>query len=139
LLCSEGTLTLSINVSLTWPTSRNGFNPGRRCRSLWREKCGGGFVLFQRLKGGFERPGLLASQVGLFDGWLGRLMSSGWVLLCGKPTRRGPAQGAFLPLKPYAVLLWQARAMLKEVDCLPMVKPNAASHSGIRHVYACAF
>jgi hypothetical protein len=34
LLCSEGTLTLSINVSLTWPTSRNGFNPGRRCRSL---------------------------------------------------------------------------------------------------------
>jgi hypothetical protein len=29
--------------------------------------------------------------------------------------------------------------MLKEVDCLPMVKPNAASHSGIRHVYAHAF
>jgi hypothetical protein len=29
--------------------------------------------------------------------------------------------------------------MLKEVDCLPMVKPDAASHLGIRHVYACAF
>jgi hypothetical protein len=27
-----------------------------------------GFVLCQRLKGGFERPGLLASLVGLFDG-----------------------------------------------------------------------
>jgi hypothetical protein len=29
--------------------------------------------------------------------------------------------------------------MLKEVDCLPMVKPDAASHLGIRHVYASAF
>jgi hypothetical protein len=28
----------------------------------------GGFVLCQRLKGGFERPSLLASLVGLFDG-----------------------------------------------------------------------
>jgi hypothetical protein len=25
--------------------------------------------------------------------------------------------------------------MLKEVDCLPMVKPDAASHLGIRRVY----
>ena len=29
--------------------------------------------------------------------------------------------------------------MLKEVDCLPMVKSNAASHLGIRHVYVYAF
>jgi hypothetical protein len=29
--------------------------------------------------------------------------------------------------------------MLKEVDCLPMVKPDAASHSEIRHVYGHAF
>jgi hypothetical protein len=29
--------------------------------------------------------------------------------------------------------------MLKEVDCLPMVKPDAASHLGIRHVYVYAF
>jgi hypothetical protein len=28
----------------------------------------GGFVLCQRLKRGFERPSLLASLVGLFDG-----------------------------------------------------------------------
>jgi len=56
---------LSVDVSLTWPMSRNGFNPGRHCRSLcW--VCG--FVLCQRLKGGFERFDLLASQVGLSDG-----------------------------------------------------------------------
>jgi len=29
--------------------------------------------------------------------------------------------------------------MLKEVDCLPMAKPNAASHLGIRHVCVYAF
>jgi hypothetical protein len=29
--------------------------------------------------------------------------------------------------------------MLKEVDCLPMVKPDAASHLGIRHVYVSDF
>jgi len=29
--------------------------------------------------------------------------------------------------------------MLKEVGCLPMVKPDVASHLGIRHVYECAF
>jgi hypothetical protein len=28
-----------------------------------------------------------------------------------------------------------ARAMLKDVGCLPMVKPDAASHLGIRHVH----
>jgi len=28
---------------------------------------------------------------------------------------------------------------MKEVDCLPMVKPDAASHLGIRHVYVWAF
>jgi hypothetical protein len=33
----------------------------------------------------------------------------------------------------------RARAMLKEVDCLPMVKPDAASHLGIRHVRVRAF
>jgi hypothetical protein len=27
----------------------------------------------------------------------------------------------------------------REVDCLPMVKPDAASHLGIRHVCTCAF
>ena len=37
----------------------------------------GGFDLCQRLKGGFERPCLLASQVGLFGGRLGCLISSG--------------------------------------------------------------
>jgi hypothetical protein len=42
-----------------------------------KKKKWGGFDLCQRLKGGFERPCLLASQVGLFGGRLGRLISSG--------------------------------------------------------------
>ena len=37
-------------------------------RSDGKREVGGVFFLCQRLKGGFERPGLLASLVGLFDG-----------------------------------------------------------------------
>jgi hypothetical protein len=50
---SNRTLT-RIDVSLTGLLPRNGFNPGRRCHSLRREK-ESVFVLCQRLKGGFER------------------------------------------------------------------------------------
>ena|ERR1700760_420387 len=75
-----------------------------------------------------------------------------WVVSCrvnescyvGILTRRGLTleKGAMLPclpLKPQAVLVWHAWAMLKEVDCLPMVTPDAASHLGIRHVRTCTF
>ena len=99
---SYGT-ALRIDVSLTWPLSRNGFSPGGHCCSLWREK-----IAVRGWKGALSDLALLASQVGLFVGWPGRLLSSGWVLLCGRPTRRGLTQGVSLPLKPYAVLLRQA-------------------------------
>jgi hypothetical protein len=59
---------LRINVSLTWPLSRNGFNPGRCCYLLRWEKGVVGLFCVQRLKRGFERPGSLASLVCLFDG-----------------------------------------------------------------------
>lgn len=40
---------------------------------------------------------LLASPVGLFVGWPGRLVLSWWASLRGKPTRRGPTWGVLLP------------------------------------------
>jgi len=89
---------------------------------------------------------LLASPVGLF-------LMVGWLVLrrvkesrfAGELIRRGRAWWLWSlfvdrlcsPLKPRAILMWCDRAMLKEVDCLPMVKPVAANHWGIRHVCVC--
>ena len=73
---------LSRYIEVTWTGLR--INVSLTVAPLWVQlkemlllalmgKKGGGFVLRQRLKGGFERLGLLASLVGLFVGRLGCL------------------------------------------------------------------
>lgn len=66
---------------------------------------------------GLERFTLLASSVGLFDGWLGHLTSSQWSPVMREawlkkgdwPRWSGEALlPCFLPLKPRAVLVWHA-------------------------------
>ncbi len=112
--------------------------------ALWRGL--GGIDTVTGVERGLERCSfaLLASSVGPFDGWLGRLTSSYWVLLSGKPNSKGDRLwwlGAFVAL----ICLWSLKLSLcdrfercrKEVDCLPMVRPDAGSHLGIRHVYVC--
>ena len=71
-------------------------------------------------KGGLSNISLLASSVGPFDGWLGRLTSSYWVLLSGKPNSKGDRLWLFwglcclyLPLKPQAIVVWYVWAMSK--------------------------
>ena len=89
---------------------------------------------------GLEWHCLLASSVGPIDGWLGCLMLSYWVLLSGLSNSRRLtlAVASLVAL----ICLWSLELSLcdrfeqcwKEVDCLPMVRPDACSHLGIRHV-----
>jgi hypothetical protein len=134
LLYGERTDTGTYSFTFLWPCRVYG------CRSspMWVCLKVGGW------KGGLSDVGLLASSVGPFDGWLGRLTSSYWVLLSGKPNSKGDRLWwfeAFVAL----ICLWSLKLSLcdgferclKEVDCLPMVRPDAGSHLGIRHVHMC--
>jgi hypothetical protein len=71
--CSNGTKTwmgLRNNVSLTWPFAMKWVQPREilLLALMGEREWEWGFALYQRLKRGFEQPGLLASLVGLFDG-----------------------------------------------------------------------
>ena len=103
---------------------------------IWGWK-GAWAMLFARL---FSRP--------LFNGWLGCLMSSQWVLLCRKSDskRDHPWLVCDAHTLPYFVCLEELQAVLVLI-CLNdveggwfacrWVRPDATNHSGIRHVYAC--
>jgi len=73
------------------------------------------FVIVSEVeKGLLSDVASLASLVGLYDGWLGRPVSSRWTFTMRKSRlEMDRPQGVFLPLKPYAVLERQAWAMLK--------------------------
>jgi len=61
----------------------------------------------------------------------------------GSLTQRGPSWVVLFNKKPFEASSCPCVTCLSdvggEVDCLPMVKPDADSHLGIRHVCTCTF